>query len=129
MKKIQHYNLNKNCPYCHKSDIRLMSHLEFYGKEFKKNGKLYVCQNCQARVGCHPNTEIPLGQLSDEELRGLRIKIHDIIDKYWNDKTGRDIVYKKLIGRYGNPFHVGFLDNERARYILMDLKNDNKFLS
>ena len=123
-KKVTQYELRKSCPYCHKSDIKLMTQTEFYGREYS-GAKLYVCQGCKARVGCHKGTEIAMGPLSDEELRGLRMQIHNIIDKQWETKRERTGLYRKLSERYDmQPFHVGFLNNEKARYVLYDLKEN-----
>jgi zinc-finger-containing domain len=119
--KVDYFKLKKRCPYCHKSNIKLMTQLEFYGKDYG-NGKLHVCQNCYARVGCHKGTDMPMGPLSNEELRQLRMEIHKIIDFYWETKEERKKVYSELGKRYGTPFHIGFLKNERARFILYDLK-------
>ena len=33
---------------------------------------MYLCDNCEAYVGLHPNTDIPLGPLADKDLRGAR---------------------------------------------------------
>jgi len=121
---IQHYNLRKNCQYCHKNNIKLVTQTEFYGREYN-GAKLYVCQNCGARAGCHKGTDIPLGCLADDELRKLRKEIHDIIDTKWKTKDERKKVYSDLADKYGSPFHVGFLKNEDARYILYDLRDNN----
>lgn len=120
--KVDYFKLKKHCPYCHKTDIKLMTQEEFYGQDYGR-GKLYVCQNCSARVGCHKGTDMPMGSLSDEELRKLRSEIHKIIDPQWETREERKKLYAKLGEKYGAPFHIGFLNNERARFILYDLKN------
>jgi len=121
---IQHYNLKKHCPYCHGVNIKLMTQTEFYGREY--NGtKMYVCQNCQARVGCHKGTNIPMGSLANDELRKLRYKIHKIIDKKWDTKEERKEIYSHLAEKYGSPFHIGFLKNQQARWVLYDLQNNS----
>jgi hypothetical protein len=120
---IQHYNLRKNCQYCHSNNIKIMTQTEFYGREYN-GAKMYVCQKCGARAGCHKGTEIPLGCLADDELRKLRKEIHDIIDTMWKTREERTILYKKLSEKYGDKFHVGFLKNEQARWVLYDLQNN-----
>lgn len=125
--KIQHYILRKHCPYCRSSDIKLMTQTEFYGREYS-GAKMYVCQKCRARVGCHKGTEIPLGPLADSELIELRKKIHAIIDTQWKNPTERSEMYHKLAEEFGmekNKFHVGFLKNEQARWVLYKLERDN----
>ena len=120
MKKPDYFKLKKRCPYCHKSHIKLMTQIEFWKKDFD-GGKLYVCQNCEARVGCHKGTDMPMGPLSDEECRQLRMEIHKIIDSKWSTKEQRQKVYEELAIKYGKPFHIGWLDKNRARFIYYDL--------
>lgn len=60
---------------------------EVYGQPALKERKFWVCDPCGARVGCHPGTETPLGELAKEDLRILRAKAHKIMDRF-RDLTG-----------------------------------------
>lgn len=124
MKKIDKFTLPKKCPYCKSQDIQLMTITDFYKGNFKKEGYLYVCLNCKARVGCHKGTTEPLGCLADDELRKMKIEIHSIIDQLWGSKNERKSIYNVLGNRYGHPFHVGYLDNNKASLVLADLKHN-----
>lgn len=44
---------------------------------------IYVCHDCRATVGCHPNTEIPLGRMCDGVTAKLRILAHAEFDRLW----------------------------------------------
>jgi len=44
---------------------------------------IYVCHDCRATVGCHPNTEIPLGRMCDGITAKLRMLAHVEFDKLW----------------------------------------------
>ena len=99
-----------------------MTKAEVFG--CKSGEKMFVCQNCDARTGCHKGTDKALGCLADEELRKLRQAIHARIDGAWDDPRSRQALYKELGKRYGAPFHVGFMNNEKARWVLYDLNKN-----
>jgi len=66
-----------------------------YGKIYG-NGKVYMCTNCDAYVGCHKNGE-PLGILANKELRRLKKQAHALFDPIWKSRTEkRGLLYKKL---------------------------------
>lgn len=44
---------------------------------------IWVCHDCRATVGCHPNTEIPLGRMCDGITAKLRLLAHNEFDKLW----------------------------------------------
>lgn len=122
--KIEHYIPKKKCPYC-RGKVEIISQLEFYGKEYKKDAKRYHCVDCRASVGCHGTTTHAMGCLADNELKDLRQKIHDIVDKCWTTKKERVKIYANLAKRFsacGDTFHIGWLKNEDAIYVLYDLE-------
>lgn len=43
-----------------------------YGRDYGAYPWIVLCQGCGARVGFHPNTNIPLGSLADEPTREAR---------------------------------------------------------
>ena len=74
------------CPYCN-TESKLTTGEEVYPrrKDLKKL-IFYVCTPCGARVGCHPNTDTPLGGLANLELRKWRMETHKVFDTLWKDK-------------------------------------------
>lgn len=64
------------CRYCG-GIVRLVPAESVYGDSAVRLGlkgeKLYQCQNCNARVGCHRGTVRPLGDLANEVLRLKRL--------------------------------------------------------
>ena len=68
-----------NCPYCN-NPAEWVSNAEVYGRPYGKSWMMYLCRPCDARVGCHQNSQTPLGTMANKELRGWRIKAHDAID-------------------------------------------------
>lgn len=79
----------------------------------------YYCKPCDAYVGCHQNTEKPLGTLANKELREWRTKAHAHIDPLWKEKGwSRQSVYKYLKKTFGREIHVGESDIETCKRIL-----------
>ena len=85
------------CPYCGKK-AQWCENKIIYGRNYGKSYMCYYCADCDAYVGCHQNTQIPLGTMANKELRGLRIKAHNLIDPLWKSgKMKRGDVYKALV--------------------------------
>lgn len=79
------------CRYCG-GTIRLVPAETVYGASTgrlgKRNEKIYQCQNCNARVGCHKGTNRPLGNVANEMLRLKRIETHQIFLEAETDQPG-----------------------------------------
>lgn len=75
---------------------------DLFGKQ------LWKCNNCGGYVGCHPNTDKPLGSIVAKEVKQLRIRIHNKIDPLWkNNRAKRKEVYKALSDWLGYTYHTG----------------------
>jgi len=83
--KIETYPIPVRCIYCG-GNVIFTSNAEVYGKEYG-NGKCYKCTNCDAFVGVHTGTDIPLGILANKELRILKKHCHDLFDPSWQGKN------------------------------------------
>lgn len=60
------------CRYC-QSDVRLVQNSAIYGRAFGDWPYAYRCSGCDAHIGLHPSTDLPLGTLANPKLRGARI--------------------------------------------------------
>lgn len=61
-----------NCPYCN-GEVSLVNNSEIYGgREFGEWPYAYLCKACDAYVGLHPHTDIPLGTIANRTLRTAR---------------------------------------------------------
>ena len=102
---------------------------DLHGKKF------WHCGPCEAWVGCHPGTEIPLGRLADAELRLWKQKAHAAFDPIWKARLERkraaDKKYTPAMargGRYaaladamGIPrphCHIGMMDVDTCRRVV-----------
>lgn len=107
-----------NCPYCN-NPAEWVSNAEVYGRPYGKSWMMYLCRPCDARVGCHQNSQTPLGTMANKELRGWRIKAHDAIDPIWKSRQmERQAVYEWLSKQMGFPVHIGSADIALCRQII-----------
>lgn len=117
----------KVCPFC-RSTVSLVNSAKVYHRSY---GSIYLCDSyphCDARVGCHPNSNKPLGTLADRELRQWRSLAHRHFDPLW--KSGifksRNAAYKWLARAMGLPpalTHIAMFDKRQCqRAIAVALK-------
>lgn len=73
------------CPYCKDFSKKVKGdHIYPHRKDLHQKS-FYCCDKCSAWVGCHPNTDKPLGRLADKKLRALKGKTHKYFDAIWKD--------------------------------------------
>ena len=95
------------CPYCGKK-AEFVDNKEIYGKRYGKSYMTYWCRECDARVGTHNNSKIPLGTMAKADLREARKKAHSVIDPLWQSKKyKRKTVYLRLKEAFGKEVHIG----------------------
>ncbi len=79
-------NIPSICRYCG-GKVALTDAKTIYGDATRRLGlvgeKIYLCQNCNARVGCHKGTTRPLGNVANEVLRLKRMETHQVFDAFW----------------------------------------------
>ena len=108
---------NVMCPYC-LIDCNWVENKEIYGKNYGKSYMCWLCEKCEAYVGCHNNSKKPLGTPANKELRELRKKCHSLIDPLWRDYSkGRNKVYIELKKNTGIS-HIGESSIEDCKKII-----------
>ena len=115
----------KICRYCG-GVIRLVSADTVYGEATERLGmegeKLYQCQNCNARVGCHKGTTRPLGNVANEMLRLKRVETHQIFDTYWRRREmSRTQAYRALAAKLHLPesrTHIGGFEMDQCQKVI-----------
>lgn len=106
-----------DCPYCGERSVH-MTETERYGREFSGHG-LYVCVQCDASIGCHPDGR-PLGTLANKELRELRRACHITVDQLWKSRSmTRRGAYRLLAAKTGVR-HIGETDEGDCRRVLRE---------
>jgi len=82
----------------------------------------YQCQNCNARVGCHPGSTRPLGNLANEALRMKRMETHHVFDSFWKERgMSRTQAYKwmaKKMRLSEELAHIGGFEIDRCQKLI-----------
>ena len=111
--------LPTECPYCDGTP-RIVDHAVIYGgRRFGEWPYAVACDTCDAYVGLHPHTDIPLGTLADWQLREARKSgkraFYGLLDAMnWDRPTG----YAWLAQQLEIPVsdcHWGWFDVDRCR--------------
>lgn len=109
----------EHCDRCCSVNVEFASNARLYGREFGKWPKCYICNDCGASVGCHPNTRIPLGRMANRKTRALRAKAHASFDKLWRGGyMTRDQSYTWLANQLNiepSECHMSQLSDENLR--------------
>lgn len=119
------------CLYCQKP-AEFISSADFYGKDYGTN--LYICRQCDARVGTHGKGKTPLGTMANTELRELRKLCHERFDVRWKTKKiSRSKSYQQLAEMMNLPSkeaHIGMFNKEQCIKLLSLLpKKENDYMS
>jgi len=100
------------------TEARLVDGGEIYPhRQDLAHKKFWKCADCGNYVGCHPDSEKPLGFIPTAEVRKARREIHAILDPLWRSKKiRRGAAYKYISNRMGYEYHNGELRSiEEAR--------------
>ena len=126
--RIDFYPIPTVCCYCG-APVIFTGNEAIYGRKYG-NGKCYKCTACDAHVGVHSGTTIPMGRLANQELRDLKIQCHALFDPLWRNKgpVSREQAYGWLAGALGIPqreCHFGWFDKAMLLRCLNILKDEN----
>lgn len=120
-----YYPVPKQCLYCG-AKVIYTSNAVIYGREYG-NGKCYKCTGCDAYVGVHTGTRVPLGRLANRELREMKKACHALFDPVWKSKKlSRTEAYRRLAALLdipANECHFGWFDMDmllKAKKVLLD---------
>lgn len=85
---------------------------------------MYYCHPCDAYVGVHNGTDIPLGRLANRELRRWRNRAHAAFDPLWQKgpyRRRRNDAYVWLAGKMGltkEETHIAMFDVEQCKQVI-----------
>ncbi|SMF96075.1 Protein of unknown function [Methylomagnum ishizawai] len=103
----------EQCPYCG-GPVQIVNNGEIYGRVYGEWPWAYLCRPCDAYVGMHPFTHIPLGTLADRETREARKSAKAPFEALHRSRLmDRDTAYRLLAERLGIPqaeCHFGWFD-------------------
>ena len=114
------------CPYCgakaQLKDSAIVYHVRSYGMA-------YVCSNypqCDAYVGVHKGSDVPLGRLADAELREWKMRAHQAFDPLWKSgKYSRRKAYfiaSDIMGKPVEETHIGMFDVQECKNLIVGLR-------
>ena len=113
------------CRYCG-GVVRLVPARKIYGASTERLGlageKIYLCQNCNARVGCHKGTTRALGNVANEVLRLKRMEAHRVFDALWKSgRMTRTGAYRWLAGELHlrpDRAHIGGFEMDQCQRVI-----------
>lgn len=119
------------CYHC-SGKVILTSNSFIYGKEYGPWPYCYACTVCDAYVGVHMNTHIPLGTLANREIREARkINKQKFIDMYKKKRMNKNQAYTWLAKQLQIPkskCHWGWFGvemcNKAGQICDMEIKNE-----
>jgi hypothetical protein len=101
------------CRYCGGA-VELVSNGAIYRREYGEWPYAYLCRPCDAYVGLHPQTDIPLGTLANAELRDVRKNSKALFHKLMELRGwSRNRAYARLAEALNMPAaecHFGHFD-------------------
>lgn len=108
------------CDYCGKPAHFVDSAIVYHGISY---GMIWYCPDCQAWVGVHRGTNVPLGRLANAQLRDWKRAAHAAFDPLWRGKTPftRRAAYAWLSGEMNLPpekTHIGMFDIDQCRKVI-----------
>ena len=111
------------CPYCGQQAEKVYGGSIYPHRTDLFHKVFYRCRPCAAHVGCHPDTDKPLGRLANAELRREKNLAHAVFDPLWRGKGrgARTGAYKWLAKQLGIPreeCHIGMFDVEQCRRVV-----------
>ena len=116
------------CPYCG-NKAEYVDSAEIYGKSY---GMVYLCRPCDAYVGVHDGTDIPLGRLANRDLRRWRNRAHAAFDPLWQQgryRRRRNDAYAWLAGKMGltkEETHIAMFDVEQCKQVIQIMDNERR---
>ena len=117
------------CPYCGQPPELVTGDILYQHRPELAEKRFWLCQPCNAYVGTHAGTEVPLGTLANRALRKARMQAHQALDPLWQDGSmPRVEVYKwlaVLMGIHRKEAHIALFDEAQCA-LVVQLVRDRK---
>lgn len=111
-----------NCPYCTNEAKLVKGNVIYPHRTDLHNLNFWLCKPCDAYVGCHKETDKPLGRLANLELRKAKIQAHKTFDSLWKEgHLKREEAYKLISLRLGikeSECHIGMFDISTCKDVI-----------
>lgn len=110
------------CPYCQQAAQQVGGLHLYPHREDLTDRTFYVCDPCNAYVGCHKGTTTPLGSLANAVLRDQRKLAHRAFDALWKQGIyGRGDAYRRLAKAMNlarEDCHIGMFNLEQCKHVI-----------
>ena len=121
------------CPVCLGGHVSLQRNRVIYGKDYGRWPLIWYCHGCEAMVGCHPGTDVPLGYMADQPTRRARMRAHQAFDPLWkgNNLITRREAYKRLADYMGLPereCHISMFNEYQCTDVIRFVKENHSWL-
>ena len=114
--------MNPICPECGKESQQATGERIYPHRQDLWHLKFYLCEDCNAYVGCHRTTGEPLGSLATEDIRAARREAHAVFDPVWKQGVmQRHKAYSWLAKKLGikvKDCHIGQFDVETCKRVV-----------
>ena len=114
------------CPYCDREARLVKGDVIYPKRQDLATGLYWLCEPCDAYVGCHKGTRNPLGRLANAELRQAKMRAHKAFDPIWKSgRMTRRQAYAWLATRLEIPkgqAHIGMFDVETCLKVVQIMK-------
>jgi len=114
------------CQYCNQFSELVKGDVIYEHRKDLHNLNFYMCKPCDAYVGCHKGSKIPLGILANKELRTWKNRAHTEFDILWKRKRmSRSESYKwmqEAMGMSAEDAHIGKFNPEQCRDLVFKVK-------
>ena len=114
------------CDACGSPKVHLQKRSLMRMKVHAKWDLVWHCLSCNALVGCHKGTDIPLGLLATVQCRQARYLAHKAFDRLWkNGRMPRPKAYIWLAETLMLPAedaHIGMLTEEQCNKLVAAVK-------
>ena len=121
MKKVKIH-----CPYCGAKAVLRPSEVVHQNRA-RPGQRLYVCARfpqCNAYVGAHEGTLLPMGTLANRNLRNKRILAHRAFNRLWESGTMKKWqAYKWMQAKFGlnhDQAHIAMFSELRCDQLIAE---------
>lgn len=119
--RFDHLPAPSSCDLCCSTNVILTTNDRVFGKTYGDWPHVYFCEDCGASVGCHPNTYLPLGRMTDRYTRKLRARAHEAFDPLWRSGLmTRTAAYNWLAHELNiepQDCHISWLTREQLKTV------------
>ena len=117
--------VNITCPYCHSPALLRPASVVYGSRTSNPDAKLYVCARypaCDAYVGAHRSSLLPMGTLADKGLRRRRMAAHAAIRRVVDSGLmTKKQLYRCIQAEFGIPeeeAHIGKFSELRCQKVI-----------